>query len=151
MTVWCCVQDLLQETQIGQKELMRAIQSLALGKSQQRVLIWRNRRPDSGSKDFSTFIEYNDNGHLSILLYWEVVLYWEVKGREYIRTLTLIWYPLLGGKVNNTVYLKTLGRLLGGWKLVLTLEVISIMSCIEHCIISCAYLLMYMLVTVVHS
>ena len=48
-----CVQELLQETQIGQKELMRAIQSLALGKAQQRVLIWRNRRTDAGSKDFS--------------------------------------------------------------------------------------------------
>lgn len=49
------LQDLLQETQIGQKELMRAIQSLALGKSQQRVLIWRNRRTDATSKDFSEY------------------------------------------------------------------------------------------------
>ena len=49
----CILQDLMQETQIGQKELMRAIQSLAMGKAQQRVLIWRNRRTDATSKDFS--------------------------------------------------------------------------------------------------
>ncbi|XP_064394633.1 cullin-3-like [Halichondria panicea] len=45
-------QDLLQETQIPQKELTRAIQSLAMGKAQQRVLVWRNKRVDTGSKEF---------------------------------------------------------------------------------------------------
>lgn len=46
-------QDLLQETQIPQKELVRALQSLALGKPQQRVLVQLHRRKDSSVKDFS--------------------------------------------------------------------------------------------------
>ena len=46
------VQDLLQETQIPQKELVRALQSLALGKPQQRVLIQLHRRKDSSVRDF---------------------------------------------------------------------------------------------------
>jgi len=45
-------QDLLQETQIPQKELVRALQSLALGKPQQRVLVWLHRSKDSSVKDF---------------------------------------------------------------------------------------------------
>jgi cullin 3 len=46
-------QDLLQETQIPQKELVRALQSLALGKPQQRVLVQLHRRKDTSVKDFS--------------------------------------------------------------------------------------------------
>ena len=46
------LQDLLQETQIPQKELVRALQSLALGKPQQRVLIQLHRKKDSSVKDF---------------------------------------------------------------------------------------------------
>ena len=55
ITIHSPSQDLLQETQIPQKELTRAIQSLAMGKAQQRVLVWRNKRVDTGSKDFSKY------------------------------------------------------------------------------------------------
>lgn len=62
-------QDLLQETQIGQKELMRAIQSLALGKAQQRVLIWRNRRTDATSKDFISSDQFAVNDQFTSKLH----------------------------------------------------------------------------------
>ena len=53
MTAVFVPQDLLQETQIPQKEMVRALQSLALGKPQQRVLMQLHRKKDSSIKDFS--------------------------------------------------------------------------------------------------
>ena len=40
------------ETQVPCKELIKALQSLALTKPQQRVLVWLNRTKDSSAKDF---------------------------------------------------------------------------------------------------
>ena len=51
------MQELQHETQIQHKDLVRALQSLALSKPQQRVLIWRNKRQESGgSRDFGTYV-----------------------------------------------------------------------------------------------
>ena len=58
-------QEVLQETQIPQKELVRALQSLALGKPQQRVLIWLHRSKEGASKDFG---KDSDLGHLYIVM-----------------------------------------------------------------------------------
>jgi cullin 3 len=62
-------QDLLQETQIPQKELVRALQSLALGKPQQRVLIQLHRKKDSSVKDFGMTDQFAVNDQFTSKLH----------------------------------------------------------------------------------